>query len=35
MTVSEFLLKKRGLSPEIAAPIGRLLDTTRKSWLRM
>jgi antitoxin HigA-1 len=35
LTVSELLLEKRGLSPEIAARIGRLLDTTPESWLRM
>jgi addiction module HigA family antidote len=35
LTVSELLLEKRGLSPEIAARIARLLDTTPESWLRM
>ncbi len=35
LTVSELLLEKRGLSPEIAARIGRLLNTTPESWLRM
>ena len=35
LTVSELLLEKRGLSPEIAARIGRLLDTTPESRLRM
>jgi antitoxin HigA-1 len=35
LTVSELLLEKRGLSPEIAVRIGRLLNTTAESWLRM
>lgn len=35
LTVSEVLLEKRGLSPEIAARIGRLLNTSPESWLRM
>ena len=35
LTVSELLLEKRGLSPEIAVRIGRLLNTTPESWLRM
>jgi addiction module HigA family antidote len=35
LTVSELLLEKRGLSPEIAVPIGRLLNTTPESWLQM
>jgi addiction module HigA family antidote len=35
LTVSELLLEERGLSPELAARIGRLLDTTPESWLRM
>jgi antitoxin HigA-1 len=35
LTVTEMLLKKRGLSPEIAARIVRLLDTAPESWLRM
>jgi antitoxin HigA-1 len=34
LTVSELLLEKRGLCPEIAARIGRLLNTTPESWLR-
>jgi addiction module HigA family antidote len=35
LTVSEILLEKRGLSAEIALRIGRLLNTTPESWLRM
>jgi len=35
LTVYELLLEKRGLSPEIAVRIGRLLNTTPESWLRM
>ena len=35
LTVSELLLEKRSLSPEIAVRIGRLLNTTPESWLRM
>jgi antitoxin HigA-1 len=35
LTVSDLLLGKRRLSPEIAARIGRLLDTTPESWLRV
>ncbi|MGH8468263.1 MAG: HigA family addiction module antitoxin [Gammaproteobacteria bacterium] len=35
LTVSELLLEKRGLSPEIAVRIGRLINTSPESWLRM
>lgn len=35
LTVSELLLEKRRLSPEIAVRIGRLLNTSPESWLRM
>ncbi len=35
LTVSEVLLEKRALSPEMAARIGKLLHTTPESWLRM
>jgi addiction module HigA family antidote len=35
LTVSELLLEKRGLSAEIALRIGKLLNTTPESWLRM
>lgn len=35
LTVSELLLEKRGLSAEMAARIGKLLNTTPQSWLRM
>lgn len=35
LTVSELLLEKRGLSAEMAARLGKLLNTTAESWLRM
>ena len=35
LTVSELLLEKRALSPELAARIAKLLHTTPESWLRM
>jgi plasmid maintenance system antidote protein VapI len=35
LTVSELLLEKRGLSADIALRIGKLLNTTPESWLRM
>jgi addiction module HigA family antidote len=35
LTVSELLLEKRGLSAEMAVRLGRLLNTTAESWLRM
>jgi len=35
LTVSEVLHEKRALSPEMAARLGRLLDTTPESWLNM
>jgi addiction module HigA family antidote len=35
LTVSELLHEKRGLSPDLAARIGRLTSTTPESWLRM
>lgn len=35
LTVSELLLEKRALSPEMAVRLGRLLRTTPESWLRM
>lgn len=35
LTVSEILLEKRGLSADIALRIGKLLNTTPESWLRM
>ncbi len=35
LTVSELLHEKRGLSPDLAARIGRLTGTTPESWLRM
>ncbi|MFO1507834.1 MAG: HigA family addiction module antitoxin [Lysobacterales bacterium] len=35
LTVSELLLEKRGLSADIALRVGKLLNTTPESWLRM
>lgn len=35
LTVSDLLLEKRALSPEMAARVGKLLHTTPESWLRM
>jgi len=35
LSVSELLLEKHGLSPEMAVRIGTLLNTTPESWLRM
>jgi antitoxin HigA-1 len=35
LSVSELLLEKRALSPEMAARIAKLLRTTPQSWLRM
>jgi addiction module HigA family antidote len=35
LTVSELLHEKRGMSPEMAARVGKLLNTTPESWLRM
>lgn len=35
LTVSELLHEKRGLSPELAARIGKLTRTSPESWLRM
>ena len=35
LTVSELLHEKRGLSPDLAARIARLTNTTPESWLRM
>lgn len=35
LSVSEILLEKRPLSPEMAARIAKLLKTTPESWLRM
>src|SRR5688572_24025716 len=35
LTVSELVHEKRALSAEMAARIGRLLNTTAESWLRM
>jgi addiction module HigA family antidote len=35
LTISELLHEKRGLSPDLAARIGRLTRTSPESWLRM
>jgi len=35
LSVSELLLEKRALSPDMAIRIGRLTSTTPESWLRM
>jgi antitoxin HigA-1 len=35
LTVSELLLEKRALSPDMAVRIGKLTNTTPQSWLRM
>jgi len=35
LTVSELVHEKRALSPEMAARLARLLDTTPESWLGM
>ncbi|MDD2769149.1 MAG: HigA family addiction module antitoxin [Methylococcus sp.] len=35
LTVSEILLEKRALSPDMAVRIGRLTNTTPESWLAM
>lgn len=35
LTVSDLLLEKRALSPDMAMRISRLTNTTPESWLRM
>ena len=35
LSVSELLLEKRALSPDMAIRVGRLINTTPESWLRM
>lgn len=35
LSVSELLHEKRGMSAEMAARVGKLLNTTPESWLRM
>lgn len=35
LTVSEVLLEKRGLSAEMAVRLGKLLNMSAESWLRM
>lgn len=35
LSVSELLHEKRAMTPEMAARVGKLLNTTPESWLRM
>jgi addiction module HigA family antidote len=35
LSVSELLLEKRALSPDMAIRVGRLTNTSPESWLRM
>jgi addiction module HigA family antidote len=35
LSVNELLLEKRAVSPEMAARLGRLLNTTPESWLSL
>ena len=35
LSVSDLLLEKRAMSPDMAVRIGRLTNTTPESWLRM
>ena len=35
LSVSDLLLGKRSMTPEMAARVGKLLNTTPDSWLRM
>ena len=35
LSVSQLLHEKRSMTPEMAARVGRLLNTTPESWLRM
>jgi antitoxin HigA-1 len=35
LSVSEILLEKRAITPDMAARIARLLNSTAESWLRM
>jgi addiction module HigA family antidote len=35
LSVSDLLLEKRGMTPEMAARVAKLLNTTPDSWLRM
>jgi addiction module HigA family antidote len=35
LSVNELLLEKRALSPDMAARLGKLLNTTPESWLAM
>ncbi|MCS6762940.1 MAG: HigA family addiction module antitoxin [Candidatus Protistobacter heckmanni] len=35
LSVSELLLEKRSMTPEMAVRVAKLLNTTPESWLRM
>ncbi len=35
LSVSDLLHEKRAMTPEMAARVGKLLNTTPESWLRM
>lgn len=35
LSISDLLLEKRGMTPEMAARVAKLLNTTPDSWLRM
>jgi addiction module HigA family antidote len=35
LTVSELLLEKRAMTPDMAIRVGKLTNTTPESWLRM
>ncbi len=35
LSVSDLLLEKRAMTPEMAARVAKLLNTTPESWLRM
>jgi addiction module HigA family antidote len=35
LSVSQLLHEKRGMTPEMAARVGKFLNTTPESWLRM
>jgi len=35
LSVSDLLHEKRSMTPEMATRVGKLLDTTPESWLRM
>ena len=35
LSVSELLLEKRAMTPDMAIRVGRFMNTTPESWLRM